>query len=137
MSRIGAIIPELLRNIWAKPATLNYPAEPVMVPEGFRGVPRFEWGNCVGCKLCVKDCTAEAIEIEPVKLLPPPPPEEGQPAPKPVKQFRMVLYLDRCIHCARCAEVCNKNAIYLDREFEMANFDRASLKLVEGPADQV
>ena len=76
----------------------------------------------------MRDCTAEAIEI----LLKPPspsdlPPEEGK---KPAKKFQMILYLDRCIHCARCAEVCPKDAIYLDQEFEVANFTREALRLV-------
>jgi formate hydrogenlyase subunit 6/NADH:ubiquinone oxidoreductase subunit I len=137
MSQIGILIPELLRNLNTHPATVLYPFQSVSAPVGYRGVPRFDFNLCVGCKLCVKDCTAEAIEIEQVKMPAPPPAEEGQPAPKVPKQFRMVLYLDRCIHCARCAEVCNKDAITLDREYEMANFTHEALKIVEGPADQV
>lgn len=133
MSQIGSFIPEMLKNLGTKPVTRQYPFEPVAVAPGYRGVPRFVYDRCVGCKLCVKDCTAEAIEIELVDAPPPPPTKEGEPAPKVQKQYRMILYLDRCIHCARCAEVCNRDAITLDEEFEMANFTRDALKIVEGP----
>jgi formate hydrogenlyase subunit 6/NADH:ubiquinone oxidoreductase subunit I len=43
----------------------------------------------------------------------------------------MILYLDRCVHCERCAEVCPKDAIFLDTEFELANFSRDALRLVQ------
>jgi len=128
MSRAGVFIPELLGNLAQTPATRSYPFSKIQVPKGFRGTPRLRPGICLGCKACVRDCTSEAIEIV---LKPPspsdPPPEEGK---KPVKKFQMILYLDRCIHCARCAEVCPKDALYLDEEFEVANFTRDALRLV-------
>ena len=89
----------------------------------------------MGCKLCMKDCTAEAIEIEQVPTPEAPPNPDGTPGPKAPRRFKMILYLDRCIHCARCAEVCNKDAIYLDEEFEIANFTHEALKRVEGPPE--
>jgi formate hydrogenlyase subunit 6/NADH:ubiquinone oxidoreductase subunit I len=124
----GAFIPGLLKNLTKTPATRGYPFVKSIVPKGFRGTPQMKSDLCVGCKACVRDCTSEAIEI----ILKPPsptdaPPEEGK---KPVKKFQMIIYLDRCIHCARCAEVCPKDAIYLDEEFEVANFTRASLKFI-------
>jgi len=124
----GVFIPELLGDLTEQPATREYPFVKTPVAEGFRGTPRMKPGLCVGCKACMRDCTSEAIEIV---LKPPspsdPPPEEGK---KPVKKFQMILYLDRCVHCARCADVCPKDAIYLDQEFEVASFTRDALRLV-------
>jgi NADH-quinone oxidoreductase subunit I len=124
----GVFIPGLLNNLAQPPATRLYPFAKANVAEGFRGTPRMKPGLCVGCKACMRDCTSEAIEIV-LKLPSPsdPSPEEGK---KPAKKFQMILYLDRCIHCARCAEVCPKDAIYLDEEFEVANFTREALRLV-------
>lgn len=136
MSQIGAFIPEMLRNLVTKPVTRMYPFEPVAVPEGYRGVPKFVYEKCVGCQLCVKDCTAEAIEIELVTEPAPPPPAEGEPAPKVPKQYRMILYVDRCIHCARCAEVCARNAITMDERFELAGYDHKSLLETTGPENK-
>jgi formate hydrogenlyase subunit 6/NADH:ubiquinone oxidoreductase subunit I len=124
----GGLIPELLEHLTHHPVTREYPFEKVETPEGFRGTPQLRSNTCVGCMACVRDCTSEAIEIVLKPANPAdPPPVEGA---KPVKKFQMILYLDRCVHCARCAEVCPKDAIYLDREFEMASFSRDALRLV-------
>jgi formate hydrogenlyase subunit 6/NADH:ubiquinone oxidoreductase subunit I len=130
MASNGGLIPELLANLKNSPVTREYPFVKITAPEGFRGTPRMNPGVCVGCKACIRDCTAEAIEI----VLKPPDPMDPALAQgaKPFKKFQMIIYLDRCIHCARCAEVCPKDTIYLDREFEMANFTRDALKLVTG-----
>ena len=77
-------------------------------------------------------CTAEALEIQQV-IEPAPPAVEGEPAPKVQKKWRMVLYVDRCIHCARCAEVCARDAISMDERFELAGFNRDSLLEITGP----
>jgi len=79
----------------------------------------------------MRDCPSDAIHIE-VQTIPSTEPQiEGQPAPKPKKKITMILYLDRCVHCERCAEVCPKDAIFLDTEFELANFSRDALRLVQ------
>ncbi len=129
MKSAGSMIPELLDNIRKKPVTRLYPFEKVTVPEGFRGTPQLNSALCLGCQACVRDCTSEAIQILLKKPDPSaPPPAEGAKIPK---KFYMVLYLDRCIHCARCAEVCPKDAITMDREFEVANFTRDALRLIQ------
>ena len=131
MSKTGILVPELMRNLGRRPVTRFYPFEKAFAPEGFRGTPRFVSEKCIGCKVCMRDCPSEAIEIH-VDLIPSTEPTvEGQPAPKPTKKLTMVLYLDRCVHCARCAEVCPKDAIALDQEFEVANFTRDALRLVQ------
>ena len=131
MLKPAILVPELMHNLSHRPVTRFYPFEKANVPDGFRGTPRFVSENCIGCKVCMRDCPSEAIEIN-VELIPSTAPVvEGQPAPKPTKKLTMVLYLDRCVHCARCAEVCPKDAIKLDQEFEMANFTRGALRLVQ------
>jgi NADH-quinone oxidoreductase subunit I len=130
MLKAGIFIPGLLRNLTVKPATREYPFVKTPVPVGFRGTPQLHPGTCLGCKACVRDCPSEAIEI----VLKPQPPEETVNPPeqgkKPVKKYQMIIYLDRCVHCARCADVCPKDSIYLDEEFEVANFTRDALRLV-------
>jgi formate hydrogenlyase subunit 6/NADH:ubiquinone oxidoreductase subunit I len=131
MTKAGALVPELFRNLNRRPVTRFYPFEKAEVPERFRGTPRFRSDNCIGCKVCMRDCPSDAIHIE-VQTIPSTEPQiEGQPAPKPKKKITMILYLDRCVHCERCAEVCPKDAIFLDTEFELANFSRDALRLVQ------
>jgi formate hydrogenlyase subunit 6/NADH:ubiquinone oxidoreductase subunit I len=133
MKKALVMVPELVVNAGKKPVTILYPFEKVAVPEGFRGTPRFNSGLCNGCLLCVKDCPSEAIEIKVEKIE-----TKDQPADasekgdekKTKRKCTMTLYLDRCVHCERCAEVCPRGAIKLDNEFEIANFTRDAFKII-------
>jgi formate hydrogenlyase subunit 6/NADH:ubiquinone oxidoreductase subunit I len=70
--------------------------------------------NCIGCKMCVRNCPSGAIQIEKV----------GE------KAFEARIDLGRCVYCGQCAFVCPKQTIELTKDFELAAFDRASLKVV-------
>jgi formate hydrogenlyase subunit 6/NADH:ubiquinone oxidoreductase subunit I len=36
-------------------------------------------------------------------------------------------YVDRCVFCGQCAEVCPRNAITMSKEYELAGFDRRKM----------
>ena len=113
MKRSGAILPEALKNVFKKPVTVAYPACRKDVFTGLRGKLIFDAEKCVGCKLCVRDCPARAIEIEKV--------EE--------KKFKAVLNIDHCIFCGQCADSCNKKALLCTEEFELAVLNRDDMKV--------
>lgn len=113
MSRSGKIFPAAFKSLFQKPATVSYPFTKAEKPEHFRGRLVFDPTKCIGCKLCMKDCPANAIEI--VKVAD--------------KQFRAVVRLDKCIYCAQCVDSCNKSALNYSAEFELANFKRGDLKV--------
>jgi len=116
---LGAIIPEALRNFFKKPATTTYPVErPVLAPN-FRGKIKYIQSLCIGCRLCIKDCPANAIEI--VKVCD--------------RKFKMIYHMDRCIYCGQCVLSCPKKAIFLTDEFELASCDKNSL--VEEQGDSI
>lgn len=112
MIRPGKMFREVLRHLTKKPATMAYPAEPAKVPEGFRGKLRFYPEKCIGCKLCMKDCPADAIIIEKVG-----------------DTFEAIVSLDKCIYCAQCVDSCNKKALEMTKNFELAQINRAALKV--------
>jgi len=114
--KIAVFLPELLRHLFKKPATVDYPFKKLAVPKDFRGTPFLHPELCIVCKACERDCPAEAIEITPVN--------EAE------KRFRMVIHNDRCIHCAQCVESCptTPKAMDIDSLFELAGFDRHDLK---------
>ncbi len=120
MNKPGKMFGEVLNHLFRKPATENYPAEPAVMPENFRGKIRFIAERCVGCKLCMKDCPAEAITIKKV----------GD------KQFEATFHLDRCMFCAQCVQSCNKDALESTLEFELAALNRDDLEIRFKPSSK-
>ena len=110
----GAMLPEILRHFFKKRATVLYPFERLEIPKDFRGKIVFDLEKCAPkCRLCVIDCPANAIVMEPR--------EDGKEGTRPI------FLLDRCIFCGQCAEECPYGAITLTEDFELAQVDRKML----------
>ena len=114
-NKIVPFLPELLRSLFKKPVTVQYPFEKDPVPRDFRGNVVFDAPKCIGCNICVNDCPAEAIEIIRIS--------------ETEKKFKMILHNDRCIHCAQCVDSCPTKTYHMDGEFELAVLDRHQLKI--------
>lgn len=113
MTSPGKMFPFIISMLLKKPATILYPYERVEKPENFRGKLKYDQSKCIGCKMCMRDCPTGAITIE----------KTGE------KQFKAVVNLDHCIYCGQCTDSCPKDALKCTKEFELASFDRDSLKV--------
>ena len=113
MIRPGKMIAEVLRSVGRKPATVRYPFVKVTMPQKFRGKLVFHASQCVGCKLCMRDCPADAITIRKV----------GD------KQFEADIDIGKCIACAQCVDSCPRKALEITGEFELAQLKRNKLRL--------
>lgn len=111
------MLEQLLSSLVSKPATHRYPFEKAVMPANFRGKLKFYPEKCIGCKLCMRDCPSNAIQINKV----------GD------KRFEAVFSLDRCMYCAQCVEICPKKALGITPEFELAQLDRKNLKVITSP----
>jgi len=111
----GKMLGELFRNVTKPPATTQYPFVKVEAPVDFRGRIVFISENCIGCKICVRDCPANALSIN---------------KPGEEKIFEAVFDLDVCIYCAQCVLSCPKDALSTSPDYELAQISRESLKLV-------
>ena len=124
--QLGAMIPEVMRHLFRRTATVQVPFVPVPAPGNVRGKPVMDPLKCIGCKRCQVDCPAEAIEINKEY-------EYKNEAGKLIRRFSMTLYVDRCTHCAQCAESCPVDAIHMDQHYAHATFTREELKFIYRP----
>ena len=120
---------ELLKQLFKKPATNVFPVTycpdsvlkllekvekgevkinpPVEVPKGFRGKILYDRDKCIGCKLCLKVCPANAIEFIP-------------------ETKKIKIHVDHCICCSQCNDICPKNCLSMSDNFFVAGADRNS-----------
>jgi formate hydrogenlyase subunit 6/NADH:ubiquinone oxidoreductase subunit I len=117
--RIGAMLGDISRSFFKRPVTELYPFERRPTPERLRGQLLFDATKCTGCKICVRDCPAHAIEIAVVD--------------KTTKRFVMKFRTDRCTYCAQCVVSCNFDALGMSHDiWELAALSQAPFALSFG-----
>ena len=109
----GKMAREVLRHSIMTPATCNYPFEKEEMPDNFRGKIVFISENCIGCKICIRDCPARAIQINKVAE----------------KVFEAEFRLDRCVYCAQCVDSCPRKALESSKEYELAQVDPEKFRI--------
>jgi formate hydrogenlyase subunit 6/NADH:ubiquinone oxidoreductase subunit I len=116
MIRPGKMIKQVLESVFKRPATTKYPyvkEAGEAQPKNFRGKLKFYPEKCIGCKMCMRDCPSNAINI--IKT--------------PDGKFECEIDLAKCIYCAQCVDSCPKKALEATCDFELAALDRSKLKL--------
>jgi len=92
------------------PYTAEFPKEPTVPPEEFRGKPVFDPDVCIGCGACSEVCPSRSIEVV-----------------DDVENGRRVLRLryDSCNFCGQCHAYCTtENGIDYTEEYDLASADR-------------
>jgi len=110
------LIYEVITSLFQKPCTREYPFEEIEVPEGFRGKMSLDFGRCISCSLCNRNCPSGAIELVEVS-------EKKVP----------LFHFDTCIFCYLCVEVCPRDAILPSNTFEMATDRKGDLDVLPSP----
>lgn len=100
--RIGAMLGDISRSLFKRPVTERYPFERKAAPERLRGQLTFDPAKCTGCKICVRDCPANGIEIMVVD--------------KVAKRFVMRFHTDRCTYCAQCVQNCRLECLGMSHD---------------------
>jgi NADH-quinone oxidoreductase subunit I len=105
--------------------TVQYPEQELPVPEAFRFVPFLVYDEdkgppsesirCTSCGICTKVCPPQCIWI--IRSTD----EKGKPIPQPA-EFRVDI--DVCMNCGFCAEFCPFDAIVMDHEWKLADYER-------------
>lgn len=84
----------VLKNLFSKPATRNYPAEPAVYPERSRGHIEIMIDDCILCGICAMNCPSRAIKVD---------------------RNESIWSIDRfdCIQCGYCTEKCPKKCLHI------------------------
>jgi NADH-quinone oxidoreductase subunit I len=116
-----------LKEMMSPTVTENYPDEPPVLQERFRGVhvlQRDEYGleKCVACFLCAAACPANCIYIEAAE-------NTSQTRISGGERYAKAYSIDynRCIFCGFCVEACPTDAITHGHGFEVASYNTSTL----------
>jgi len=113
----------VLKHLFVRPVTLEYPEKKRFQSDSFRGKPMVNVGvnGCVGCGVCKRVCPSNAVTYEKD--------EQG-------KVISYTFDLNKCIFCGNCAYYCPHGAIKMTKEFELGTQYKKELKLTyKGGAD--
>jgi len=101
--------------------TVEYPDERLPVYERFRVLPVLVYddddGNvrCTSCNICAKVCPPQCIWMTQAKG------PKGNVVPLPEEFY---IDMDVCMNCGLCSEYCPFDAIKMDQNFELSNYER-------------
>jgi len=108
-----------LKRLTEKKVTSQYPDEPIIMPDRFRGIQHFEPEKCIVCNQCARICPTGCINLV------------GKPNPDPEKKGKVIdtydINFELCILCDLCTEVCPTEAIVMTNNFELATYSRDNL----------
>lgn len=105
--------------------TVQYPKEKLPLPERFRMLPFQvldpETGKprCTACGICAQVCPPQCIWV--VRATDP---ETGKPKREPA-EFHIDVSI--CMSCGFCAEFCPFDALKMDHDYEVADYERSFL----------
>lgn len=54
----------MLKNLFSKPVTTSYPAEPAVYPERSRGHVEIDIDKCISCTICAQNCPPGALQVD-------------------------------------------------------------------------
>ncbi len=111
----------VLKYMFKKKVTLNYPYEKAFVSPRFRGehalriYPNGE-ERCIACKLCEAICPAQAITID-----------AQERADDSRRTTRYDIDMTKCIYCGFCQEACPVDAIVEGPNYEYSTYTHEEL----------
>ena len=103
----------VLKHLFKKPVTLEYPEKERILPDTFRGKPTVN--GCIKCGTCIKVCPSGAIKIED-------------------DEFK--INLNKCIICGNCEYYCPKQAIKMSSEYKLASSNHEDLNITYNIAEE-
>ena len=88
-----------LKNLFSKPATVNYPYEPRIFPERTRGHVENDMNACILCGVCQMRCPTKAITVD-----------------KAAQTWAIRPF--SCIQCRCCVDNCPKKSLSMEQAYQ-------------------
>ena len=138
ITRIPLGFATVLKQMFQKPVTVQYPEEKRPMTSRFRGrhnLKRYDDGleKCIGCALCAAACPADAIWVEAAE-------NTNEVRFSPGERYAKTYEINmlRCIFCGYCEDACPTNAIVLEPIEFPTGYTRESMiytksQLLESP----
>lgn len=99
-------VKEAIHQLFSKSSCEMYPVVPKEAAPGYRGRIVYHADKCIGCGMCERVCSGNAITRVIEKV------EEGD-------KITLTFNLGSCTFCATCADFCNEKAIEFTRDYHM------------------
>ncbi|HOG00302.1 MAG TPA: 4Fe-4S dicluster domain-containing protein [Clostridia bacterium] len=112
----GELAGQAIRNVFAKPATIDYPHGDPSIPANYRGRLVYDAPRCINCLMCMRDCPSKAIRIE----------NRGT---KENPDMHAYLNVARCIFCCQCVDSCPKKCLSASNDILLARLSRDELSV--------
>lgn len=101
-----------------KPAvTLQYPTQKKPMVEKYRGLVDLRPDKCIVCQQCVKICPTACLSLS----------HKEVNKKKTIDTFKYNMEL--CCFCGLCQQVCPTSAVYMNKLYEIAVYDRKKLNI--------
>ena len=118
--KIASMFNDVFVSLFKRPFTERYPYVVRAAPGRLRGKLLWDESKCDGCKLCVRDCPARAIEVEVVD--------------RAEKKYAYHYRVDRCVYCAQCVVSCTQGALSMSSTlYHLASTDKSTFAEVYRP----
>lgn len=109
----------VFKHIFKHPVTLEYPEKKAVLNDRFRGEHALNVEKCTACGTCQRVCPSfGTIEIIKEKN------EEGKFYSKEYS-----IDLNKCIFCGNCTQYCPFDAVFMTKNYELADEQKLALKL--------
>jgi ech hydrogenase subunit F len=110
--RLVTFVNTELHNLFSKPATRNYPAQPREYPQRTRGHIENDMDLCIFCGLCSKKCPTGAITVD-----------------RAAKTWAISPF--SCIQCGFCTEGCPKKCLSMRQTYTQPGDEKKTNSFVQ------
>src|SRR5664279_5321709 len=108
------MLQNVLRNLFTRPATRNFPQTRREPAPNLRGTVGFNTEACIYCGACALKCPADAIEVN--------------------RETRTVTFdLFKCVACACCAEACKKGCVQMLAAYHSPVYSKPEMRFQGAP----